>query len=125
MDFEETKAYIEKIKAYMKAHKITYPALASMTGLSLSCITKIFGGYAKYPRIDTIKTIERALGLEGKENRPPSDMTESEKAWFDLYYSLTDENKELLVKMVDVFKDLPAERRRFVLEAIRLATGQK
>lgn len=116
---------IQEIKAYMKANKITYDELAERSQLSISTIKKIFSGISKYPRIDTIKTIERALGLEEKENRPPSDMTESEKAWFDLYYSLTDENKELLVKMVDVFKDLPAERRRFVLEAIRLATGQK
>ena len=44
-----------------------------MTGLSLSCITKIFGGYAKYPRVDTMLSIEKALGLA------PS-FTEADKA---------------------------------------------
>lgn len=54
---------IQAIKNYMKEHKITYDELAQRTGLSKSCITKIFGGYAKYPRVDTMQAIERALGL--------------------------------------------------------------
>lgn len=54
---------IEEIKAYMKKNKITYQMLAEMTGLSVSTVTKIFGGFAKYPRIDTVQAIERALGL--------------------------------------------------------------
>ncbi|MBQ5930023.1 MAG: hypothetical protein IIX02_04445 [Clostridia bacterium] len=39
----------------------------------------------------------------------------------ELYNTLTDENKDLLVSMVKVFAELPPERRRFVLDAIRLA----
>lgn len=116
---------IETLKQRKKELKITLDELSSTSGIAKRTLEDVFRGKTKNPRIDTMQAIERALGLEEKENRPPSDMTESEKAWFDLYYSLTDENKELLVKMVDVFKDLPAERRRFVLEAIRLATGQK
>ena len=116
---------IQEIKAYLKQKKITYEQLSKSSGIALNTLKSIFCGRTPTPRIDTMQAIERALGLEEKEKRPPSDMTESEKAWFELYYSLTDENKELLVKMVDVFKDLPAERRRFVLDAIRLATGQK
>jgi transcriptional regulator with XRE-family HTH domain len=54
---------ISAIKQFMKDHKITYEELAKKTGLSKSCITKIFAGYARYPRIDTMQAIERALGL--------------------------------------------------------------
>lgn len=54
---------IEEIKKYMKQNRITYKKLASMTGLSISTITKIFGGFARYPRIDTIRIIEKAIGL--------------------------------------------------------------
>lgn len=56
---------INEIKSYMKRKKITYAELAEMTGLSVSTITKIFAGIAKYPRVDTMKTIEKALGLSG------------------------------------------------------------
>ncbi len=54
---------IEEIKSYMKKNKITYQMLADKTGLSVSTVTKIFGGFAKYPRVDTVHAIERALGL--------------------------------------------------------------
>lgn len=55
---------IQEIKNYMKQKKISYAQLASMTGLSVSTITKIFGGFAKYPRVDTMQAIERALGID-------------------------------------------------------------
>ena len=54
---------IQEIKQYMKKNKITYDELARRTGLSKSCITKIFAGIARYPRVDTMQAIERALGL--------------------------------------------------------------
>ncbi|HIU61104.1 MAG TPA: helix-turn-helix transcriptional regulator [Candidatus Coproplasma excrementigallinarum] len=63
---------IEKIKEYMKKNKITYAQLAKQTNLSISTVTKILGGFAKYPRADTMEAIERALGL--------SDWTAEEKA---------------------------------------------
>lgn len=90
---------IQEIKAYMKANKITYQDLAERTGLSLSCITKIFGGYARYPRIDTIQTIERALGIE--EKTPPVELTEGEKKLMDLIVQLTDDEAEELSNYVD------------------------
>ncbi len=70
---------IQEIKAYMKQHKISYAKLAEMTGLSVSTITKIFGGFAKYPRIDTMEAIEHALGLDKNQ------ITEAERAagWSD------------------------------------------
>lgn len=67
---------IQTIKKYMKDNKITYDELARRTGLSKSCITKIFAGYARYPRIDTMQAIEAALEL----NRPPLEWTSEEKA---------------------------------------------
>ena len=54
---------IQKLKEYMKKNSITYQQLADMTGLSVSTITKIFGGFAKYPRVDTMQAIEKALGV--------------------------------------------------------------
>lgn len=54
---------ISEIKDYMKRNKITYEELAKMTGLSKSTITKIFAGFSKYPRVDTMEAIESALGL--------------------------------------------------------------
>lgn len=114
------------IKQYMKENKITYDELAARSGISISTIKKIFSGVSLYPRVDTMQAIERALGLdEDNKKTPPAELTGSEEQWLELYNLLTEENRELLIQLVSAFKDLPAERRRFVLDAIRLATGQK
>ncbi len=56
---------IGNIKAYMKKRKITYQYLSEKSGVSLSAIKKIFAGISNYPRIDTIRMIEKALNIEG------------------------------------------------------------
>lgn len=54
---------IQAIKKHMKDNHITYDELSKRSGLSISTIKKIFAGISQYPRIDTMQTIERALGL--------------------------------------------------------------
>lgn len=90
---------IQEIKAYMKAKKITYEELANRSGLSISTIKKIFSGISQYPRIDTIRTIEQALGLDKQE--PTPTLTDEEKELFNLISQLTDEEVEELSKFVD------------------------
>ena len=98
---------IQAIKKYMKQHKITYDELARRTGLSKSCITKIFAGYAKYPRIDTMQAIERALGLDRSELRftaedkaagieptPTAILTADELELLEAYRAIKDEQGE-------------------------------
>lgn len=91
---------IQEIKAYMKANKITYDELAERSQLSISTIKKIFSGISKYPRIDTIKTIERALGLD-KEKSPPMELSEEEQELVSLISQLTDEEVKELSSFVD------------------------
>ena len=116
---------IQEIKAYMKSKCITYQDLADMTGISISTIKKIFSGVSLYPRIDTMQAIERALGLENEKTPPDMELSEGERQWLKLYNVLTTENKDLLVQMVASFNDMPADRQRFVLSAIRLAIGNQ
>ena len=82
---------IQEVKAYMKSKKITYKDLSEMTGLSISCITKIFAGYAKYPRVDTWNIILPALGLDEQQKSPPSELTEGENEILSIIGQLTDE----------------------------------
>lgn len=114
---------IQEIKAYMKSEKITYDELARRSGLSISTIKKIFSGISKYPRIDTIQIIEKALGLD-KEKSPPPELAEGEKAWLKLYYELNEDDQATLIKVVQAFKDMSDEQRLFMMQAIRLATKQ-
>ena len=109
---------IEQLKKRRKELKMTYEELAIKSGIPLRTLENIFHGVTKNPRIDTLQAIEKALGIE----KAPTDETEGAQEWMQLYYVLTDENRDLLVKLVMAFKDMPPERRRFVLDAIKIAT---
>ena len=113
MDIE----YLKKIK---KQKKMTLDEISVKSGIPKRTIEDIFRGATKHPRIDTLQAIERALGIENEKT--PTEETEGAQEWMQLYYVLTDENRDLLVKLVMAFKDMPPERRRFVLDAIRIAT---
>lgn len=77
---------IAEIKAYMKANGITYEELAERSGLSLSAVTKILGGFAKYPRADTMQAIVEALGLDDSAQiAPVQDFVESHIAKIKAY----------------------------------------
>ena len=95
---------IEEIKKYMKENKITYEDLAERANLSISTIKKIFSGSAKYPRIDTMQAIEKALGL----NQEPRDGFVLK----DVYFRLGKEAQEMglppedVDKIIKIFKEL-------------------
>lgn len=110
-------------KKRKKELKLSFEELAQLTQISVRQLYYIFGGKAKNPGVESVARIERALGI--KEEIPPSERTEGEKDWMQLYYALTDENRDLLVKLILAFKDMPPDRRRFVLDAIRITIAQK
>lgn len=87
---------MEEIKKYLKEKDITYEELAKRTGLSISTIKKLFAGISKYPRIDTVEAIEKALGIGGQtlewtdEDKAlgvgsyPTILSERERKWQEL-----------------------------------------
>lgn len=113
---------IERIKQKKKELGLTFEQLATLSSVPIRTLENMCHGITKHPRIDTIALVERALGLDEKEKSPPTELSEGEERWMQLYYALTDDNKELLIKLIATFKDMPADRRRFVLDAIKMAT---
>ena len=111
---------IEYLKKVKKEKKMTLDEISARSGIPKRTLEDVFRGATKHPRIDTVQAIEKALGIE----KTPTEETEGANEWMQLYYALTDENKALLVKLVSSFKDMSPERRRFVLDAIRLAQKQ-
>lgn len=91
---------ISEIKKYMKDKHITYNELADMSGISISTIKKIFSGISVYPRIDTIRTIEKALGIEEEKTPPGKDLSEGEKMLLDLFNRVPEEKQELLLQLI-------------------------
>lgn len=108
---------ILEIKKILKERKITYAELSKMSGISESAINKIFGGFAKYPRIDTMTAIEQALGIENEKKsvmeRPTSELAEnfikefgdlfSDKtfhAYAELYRFMDEKQKIFIIGMI-------------------------
>jgi transcriptional regulator with XRE-family HTH domain len=87
---EEMNIDIEKWKRAKQDKNLSYDDLVKITGLSRSTITNIFCGYVDLPRFETVRIIEKALGLSGEEkpiakNHEPSD---SEKQLLAAYGKL-------------------------------------
>lgn len=115
---------IQEIKKYLKANKISYEKLAEMTGLSVSTITKIFGGFAKYPRIDTMEAIESALGLDKNNQIISSD--ERSAGWSDTAkVSVTPIEFDMLQVFREVGKKYGEESQRAVISMLENTLGLK
>lgn len=91
---------VKDIKQVLKERKITYKELSKMTGLSLSAIEKIFSGYARYPRVDTINTIMDALGLSAENQLT----TTSQQRLLNAISSLSDSDVEKALEYLEFLK---------------------
>ena len=80
--------------------------VAKAANLPKSTVEKILFGVVKYPRIDTMQAIEKALGLDKtQEERELKELyagaTEEKKQLFDLIMSLSDEQVDKLTEFAD------------------------
>lgn len=58
------KQEIIEIKEFMKKNKITYDMLSQKSGIPISTLNYIFTGRTASPRMDTIASIQAALGIK-------------------------------------------------------------
>jgi transcriptional regulator with XRE-family HTH domain len=90
---------IDYVKKVMKERKITYEELAKMTNLSISAIKKILSGIAKYPRIDTVEAIEKALGLQNEKT--PPQLSDGEQKLIELFRLVPQDQQDLVLSMIN------------------------
>lgn len=59
---------------------------------------------------------------ENLETNSPDkvELTEGEKVWLELYHKLSNETKAVLVNIAETFESLPADRQKFLLDAVRV-----
>lgn len=127
-----------RLKELRLQRRLKQSELAELLHVKQNTISNWENGKTEINNSDAIKlanffgiSVDYLLGVSqekepeylGIEKTPPGE-TEGANEWMQLYYALTDENKALLVKLVSSFKDMSPERRRFVLDAIRLAQKQ-
>lgn len=53
------------------------------------------------------------------------ELTEGEKVWLELYHQLSNETRVVLVNMAEAFESLPADKQRFLLDAIRVVVDNQ
>lgn len=65
------------------------------------------------------------MGWNDNENQEKNfpdkaELTEGEKVWLELYHRLSNETRAVLVNMAEAFESLPADRQKFLLDAVRV-----
>lgn len=97
-------AKIQDYKKHLKQIGMTYEQLSEKSGIPLNTLKNIFRGKTAHPRIDTVQSIERALGLTTEETQksPQDELSEGEKMLLDLFNRVPDDKQELVLQMIQV-----------------------
>lgn len=116
----------------MKQYELCKLANVPKSSLSLY----LSGAYE--PKQDRVYDMAKALNVDeawlmgydvpmkrqAKKNSPSeSALTEGEKMWLELYHRVSDDTRDILIKMMDSFDRLPDDRKEFALQVIRAALG--
>lgn len=106
----ELNERILEIKQELKIRKISYEKLSQMSEIPLNTLKNIFSGKTLNPRIDTVQSIEIALGLENEKKsimeRPASEIMELIehddyfKQFANLYKLMTEVQKGIFLSYV-------------------------
>lgn len=84
---------IQMIKKRMKELKINQIELSEQSGVGLQTIRSIMSGRTPNPRIDTVKAIETALGMNAAETTIPV-----ETSFQRLFDTLTEQQQEIILE---------------------------
>ena len=121
----------ERIKRLRISQKLTQDELAIRSGYtSRSSINKIEKGLVDLPR-SKIVDIANALGttpsyLMGWEDETPApELTESERAWIELYRKLSPDVRETFVTLIEIFDNLPDPVRQMLFASMQAAISSQ
>ena len=127
----------EKIRIARKELGITQASLAELCGYtSRSSINKIELGINDIPQNKIVKFAEvlettpaDIMGWTETEQikLPPdkADLTEGEQMWLELYNRVSDDTRDLLIKMMESFDRIPEDKQKLALQMIRVALGDR
>lgn len=118
----------EKIRFLRNKNNLSQEELAKALNTTKQAIYKYENGIVTNIPIDKIETLSNVLRttpgylMGWEENTTPTEgeLDEDEKIWLDLYHRISEDSRNMLVKLVDAFDNLPAEERKFLLSVIEL-----
>jgi transcriptional regulator with XRE-family HTH domain len=121
------------MKIALKQSNMKQVELSRLTGIDKGSISNYL--YGKYePKSDAINKMAIALNVsemwlwgydvpmerDQKDSPEEPKLTEGEKVWLELYHRLSNETRAVLVNMAEAFESLPADRQKFLLDAVRV-----
>lgn len=117
----------EKIRFLRNKNNLSQEALAKALNTTKQAIYKYENGIVTNIPLDKIEILSNVLCttpaylMGWTENTPTEgELDEGEKIWLDLYHRISEDSRDMLVKLVDAFDNLPAEERKFLLSVIEL-----
>lgn len=121
----------EKIRFLRVKQNLSQEDLAKVLNTTKQAIYKYENGIVTNIPTDKIEILSSILGttpsyLMGWEDETPApELTESERAWIELYRKLSPDVRETFVTMVKTFDSLPEGERQMLLAMIRGALGSQ
>lgn len=131
MDNKNIFAY--NLRKQMELNGKSRNDIAQALNISYFTVTDWVNG-KKYPRMDKVEMLASYFGIlksdliEDKEETNSPDqivLTEGEKKLLEAYRRLSSEAQELLVKSMDSFDSLPAEKQTLAHQLLRLILGNQ
>lgn len=137
MEYDRVATCAERIKIALTIKGMKQSDLCRLTKIPKSALSQYISG-AFEPKQDRIYLMAQALNVseawlmgldvpmerQAKKNSPSeSALTEGEEMWLELYHRVSDDTRDILIKMMDSFDRLPDDRKEFALQVIRAALG--
>lgn len=138
MEYDRVATCAARIRTALTIKGMKQSDLCRLTKIPKSALSQYISG-AFEPKQDRIYLMSQALNVseawlmgldvpmerQDKKISSPSeaDLSEGEKMWLELYHQISDDTRDILIKMMISFDRLPEDRQKFALEAIRIALG--
>lgn len=137
MEYDRVATCAARIKEALYKKGIKQSDLCRLTKIPKSALSQYISG-AFEPKQDRIYLMAQALNVseawlmgldvpmerQVKKNSPSEPkLSEGEKMLLELYNRVSDDTKELLIKMMESFDRIPEDKQRLALQMIRAALG--
>ena len=137
MEYDRVATCAERIKKALYIKGLKQSDLCRLTKIPKSALSQYISG-AFEPKQDRIYLMAQALSVNEtwlmgldvpmerqikKDSPSELNLSEGEKMWLELYNRVSDDMRNVLIKMMDSFERLPEDRKEFALQVIRAALG--
>lgn len=139
MEIERQESCANRIKKALEIKGMKQSDLRRITKIPKSSMSQYMSGDYE-PKQDRIYLIAKALNVseawlmgfdvpmerQDRRKSAPSKsqvLSEGEQMWLDLYNRVSDDTRELLIKVMGSFDRMPEDKQRLALQMLRVALG--